>query len=167
MKKIYILPAVLLTALLLFSGCSNKPKPDHELEKAVEEYVSAIQSEADMYFSALSDDAAGISDVNVKLGFRSVEDEYLKSDTKTLDEIISSTYPVLKVGLSKTADGEFFTDEEIHDIVVVAMERNICVDLYFNYNDFYVYQVGNDGVTIDITTAMDGGAYHKLENFEP
>lgn len=40
------------------------------------------------------------------------------------------------------------------------------MDLYFNYNDDYVYQVRSDGVVIDKATGKDGGAMREQIPYE-
>lgn len=54
----------------------------------------------------------------------------------------------------------------VEEIILNVKKQDITVDLYFNYNDYYVYQIRKDGVTIDITTANDGGAMHELIDYE-
>lgn len=163
-KQTVLFLLVLLAITVLLGSCSNRPKTDSKKEKAIEEYFVPLQTEGDLYFNELIWEAIGAAEIRVTLGFRYVENDYLRAGTKSIAEILGCSYPVLYVGLNKS-DSDSFTEEEIHDILAEAKQRNITVDFFFNGNDRIVYQVRETGVTMDKTTGKDGGALHETEDY--
>lgn len=163
MRRIFHI--VLVSCLILFTACSNAPKEDSKKAQAIKTYCTYIQDDAFDYFTKLTEEAIGTKPEEVRVGFRNVDMDYLTAEPKKLMEILDESYPVLLVGIV-CGSGKNYSDEEIHEMIVNVKNQDITVDLYFDYNDYYVYQIREDGVTIDITTAKDGGAMHELVDYE-
>ena len=163
-RQIIVLPFI---AIILCTACSRTPKAsasDTKKEDMIAEYLAPIQEEADSYFADLAEAAIGSRPEEVRIGFRNVDAESL-NELKSLSELLTDTYPVLLVGLISTSE-KGYSDDEIRAIILETKKREIIVNLYFNYNDDYVYQVRSDGVVIDKATGKDGGAMREQITYE-
>lgn len=165
MQKILFL--LLLLSVFLCGACTRCPKinNNNNREQAIAAYLEPLQEEISAYFSELTEEAAGAAPQEVRARFRSVGDDFLKAERKSLEELLQSDSPVLLIGI-ESASEKGFSEDEIRNILRKVKEQDIIVDLYFNYNDEYVYQVRRDGVMVDKATAKDGGAMRELEEYE-
>ena len=160
---------LLLTVfLLVFASCGSRPqlpKEDDYLKEAVKEYLASFEAEAADYFTELIKETTGQEAEEISIGFRSVTSDFLKAERKSLEALLTEENPVLLVGIV-TASGIGYTEDEIHDMILELKERGIVLDLYFNHNDYYIYQIREDGVVIDKTSGKDGGAMHELIDYD-
>ena len=46
-----------------------------------------------------------------------------------------------------------------------AIDNNLSIDFYFDNDDYTIYKIRNDGVTIDMVTGKDGGLYHEVIDY--
>lgn len=166
-----LLRRLVVFALLFSALCTACSKPaetaaaDAKKEDMIAEYLAPVQEEADSYFADLAETATGSRPEEVRIGFRNVDAESLK-ELKSLSELLADdTYPVLFVGLISASE-KGYSDDEIRAIILETKKREIIVDLYFNYNDDYVYQVRSDGIVIDKATGKDGGAMREQIVYE-
>ncbi|MCQ2420730.1 MAG: hypothetical protein MJ118_06310, partial [Clostridia bacterium] len=101
----------------------------------------------------------------IRIGFRNANIDFLSGETKSLSALLENDGPVLLVGFISASE-KGYSAEEIRAIILETEKRDIIVDLYFNYNDDYVYQVRSDGVVIDKATGKDGGAMREQIPYE-
>lgn len=155
-----------LTAALLVTACgtAEPSSTDTKNEAAVDDYLAPVRAEAETLFSEIAETAAGTRPKEIRIGFRPADADSLK-EFKSLPELLADADPVLFVGYIASSD-KGFSDDEIHDIIAEIVSRDICVDLYFHYQDDYVYQVRRDGVVIDKATGKDGGALREQIPYE-
>ena len=146
-------PLVLIQPLITSSPSCTPRRP-----------LSPVRAEAETLFSEIAETAAGTRPKEIRIGFRQADADSLK-ESKSLPELLADADPVLFVGYIASSD-KGFSDDEIHDIIAEIVSRDICVDLYFNYQDDYVYQVRCDGVVIDKATGKDGGALREQIPYE-
>lgn len=162
------LVALSLMILTLCSACGKTPAgpaKDTAKENIAAEYLAAVQEEANAYFVELSEAAIGSRPAEIRIGFRNVGADFLGGETKSLSELLENDGPVLLVGFISASE-KGYSAEEIRAIILETEKRDIIVDLYFNYNDDYVYQVRSDGVVIDKATGKDGGAMREQIPYE-
>lgn len=170
MKKRYIVLIILLvliTPVIVFfvlTARPNGPKVDRKMQNAIKDYIPSIQADGEEYFNEFSQTAVGFKPDSITLTFRYASMDFLKADPKPVEEILTGNYPVLVVSLNRHS-GESFSEEEIHGIIAEAVKRKITVDFCFDYDSFLLYQVRDDGVTIDETLAEDGGAMHRQTDY--
>lgn len=160
--------ALSLMVLTLCSACGKTPAgPAEDKAKAdlAAEYLAPVQEEADAYFAELSEAAIGSRPAEIRIRFRNANIDFLSGETKSLSELLENDGPVLLVGFISASE-KGYSAEEIRAIILETEKRDIIVDLYFNYNDDYVYQVRSDGVVIDKATGKDGGAMREQIPYE-
>lgn len=162
------LVALSLMVLTLCSACGKTPAgPAEDKAKAdlAAEYLAPVQEEANAYFAELSEAAIGSRPEEIRIGFRNAGADFLGGETKSLSALLENDGPVLLVGFISASE-KGYSAEEIRAIILETEKRDIIVDLYFNYNDDYVYQVRSDGVVIDKATGKDGGAMREQIPYE-
>ncbi|MCQ2401377.1 MAG: hypothetical protein MJ059_05580 [Lachnospiraceae bacterium] len=165
-----LLRRLVVFALLFSALCTACSKPaetaaaDAKKEDMIAEYLAPVQEEADSYFADLAEIAAGSRPEEVRISLRNVDADILK-ESKSLSELLTDTYPVLLVGFISASE-KGYSDDEIRAIILEAKERALIVDLYFNYNDDYIYQVHSDGVVIDKATGKDGGTMRERIDYD-
>lgn len=160
--------ALSLMVLTLCSACGKTPAgpaEDTAKENMAAEYLAPVQEEANAYFVELSEAAIGSRPAEIRIGFRNAGADFLGGETKSLSELLENDGPVLLVGFISASE-KSYSAEEIRAIILETEKRDIIVDLYFNYNDDYVYQVRSDGVVIDKATGKDGGAMREQIPYE-
>lgn len=161
----FILPV--LVAGAFFTACakpSGTPAEDTEKEKLIAEYLAPVQEEANAYFAELAETAAGERPEEVRIDLQNADAESLK-EPKSLSELLTEETPTLLVGFISAAE-KGYSEAEIREIILETKNRELIVNLYFNYNDDYVYQVRRDGVVIDRATGKDGGAMREQIDYE-
>ena len=169
-KRVLIrLFALSLLVTALGTACTEKRKEtaavvDTKQEDVAAEYLAPLQEEAKAYFAELAEEVIGSKPEEVRISFLNAEGEALK-EAKSLSEILTADNPELLAGFISASD-KGYTEDEIHAIILEAKERALIVDLYFNYNDDYIYQVRSDGVVIDKATGKDGGAMRERIDYD-
>lgn len=156
---------LLLVSILLCGACTKAPKTEKNKENAIAAYLEPLQGEISAFFSEITEEAAGEVPQEVRAGFRNAEDDFLKAERKSLEELLQSDSPVLLVGIVSPSE-KGYSEDEIRRIIKQVKERDLIVDLYFNYNDMFIYQVRKDGVVVDKATGKDGGAMREQEKYE-
>lgn len=164
-----VIGGFILTGLLV-TACTKTPKAEPQKTEAQKEEKTAeaenhsrLADEASDFFKGLMKEAVGDEPAEIRIGSRNAADELPEADS--LDELLHGTDPMLQVGIISGSE-KGYSEEEIRKIIQLAKQQAVEADLYFNYNDAYIYQIRNDGVTIDVTTGKDGGAMHELIEYE-
>lgn len=156
---------IFLSVLVLCAGCGSvEPKTEETKEEAISEYCSGLEPEARQYFSGLVSQAAQVADAQISVDLRNAGTDFFQAQPMPLTDLLKNTSPILFIGISK--DNGSFNEEEIQKILREAVKQEIAADLFFNYNDYYVYQVRPEGVTIDKVTGKDGGAMHEFLEYD-
>lgn len=169
-KRVFIrLFALLLLVAALSTACTGKHEEtaavaDTQQEDVIAEYLAPLQEEANAYFAELAEEVIGSKPEEVRISFLNAEGEALK-EAKSLSELLTADNPELLAGFISASD-KGYSEDEIHAIILQAKKRALIVDLYFNYNDDYIYQVRSDGVVIDKATGKDGGAMREQVTYE-
>ena len=155
-KKIFTICIIMLLSLVLCSCSGNDAKKK-------EKFMQSFEPELTTYFTEFSKEACDVMPYKITPGAEYISPDDLKNSNPSFENYLNNKNFFFKIGFTK--ENDCYTDEEINDMIKNAIANNLSIDFYFDNDDYTIYKIRNDGVTIDMVTGKDGGLYHEVIDY--
>lgn len=155
-KKIF---SVLFAMMFLLTLCSCT----RDYSKQTKEFIESFEPDLTNYFIEFSESSCNVTPNKITANAESFATEELKNDSPSFETYLNDEYFYFVIGFTKE-DGSY-SDEEINEMIKYAISNNLTVDFYFNNDDYTIYKIRKDSVTVDVVTGKDGGLYHEEREY--
>lgn len=156
-KKAFHLFIIMVLSLVLCS-CSK------DYSRQTEKFIQSLEPELTNYFIEFSKEACDVVPSKITPGVELISVEFLNnSNNPSFETYLNDEDFFFKIGLEK--EYESYSNEEINSIIKHAIENNLTIDFYFNNDEYTVYKIRKDGVTIDKVTGKDDGLFHEEKEY--
>ncbi len=115
------------------------------------------------YFTEFSEEACNVTPGEITASAERVSAEEFKNDSPSFETYLNDEYFYFVIGFTKE-DGSY-SDEEINSMIKHAIGKNLTIDFYFNNDDYTIYKIRKDSVTVEVVTVKAGRLFYEEKEY--